>query len=500
MNGFHLGLQEKVDNLPQTTRNPNCTIQEKCAILEDFIKELKLGRIECTHESPKCVSPISVIPKDEDKFRLIRNLSYPKGSSLNDNILPDAKKVKYPSHRELAYRICKEGKGAYIARQDLKAAYRQVKMHTSASHYLGYRLYGRWLRDNYVVFGLSSACRIFQYVTIASIIVFEYLYLQIKHRELCGKITSYLDDYITIVAGWKNAIFLYYELEKCLEWLGFILNKDKCLLPSQQQIVLGLFYDTIAMTVSLPLEKVKKYSKLIISILNKGFLTGKELSSLTGKLQFAASVIPPGKAFLTELRRFGRQCVDENETLTLDDNVRADLRWWLHALELINGIPLVIPAGLILKTTNVFTDACLTGIGGTFKNQCFQYQLPTWNQLRDANIAVIEIYAVAVATATWGNQWTQQRVIFKIDSKHAGAALKKMNDRDREIMTFVRFIGMESVKHKFTYQVDWIPSKENVFADSLSRCDFSRFLNECSLHNCCFDFTHPCFPNLWFWN
>lgn len=99
--GFELGLVEHPTDLPRKACNHSETLEEKIAILEDFVTELSVGRIGAVDKIPLCVSPVSVIPKDVNKFPLIRNLSFPKGQSLKDNINEDAKRVSYTSHQDI---------------------------------------------------------------------------------------------------------------------------------------------------------------------------------------------------------------------------------------------------------------------------------------------------------------------------------------------------------------------------------------------------------------
>lgn len=498
-NGFQLGLEKNDNVFTHNVRNIATSIKEKCAIAQDFITEIKAGRIQLSKERPQCVNPVTVIPKDETKYRLIRNLSFPENKSLNDAIASEAKYVQFPTHSFLARRICKEGRGAYIARQDLSNAYRQIKMHHTASSYLGYKFLGRWLVDRFLVFGLASACNIFQSVSLAVIIVFESLYL--KHRpDLKQKVHPYLDDFIHIVKKYSDAVFLYESMFCCFLWLGLEVNKDKCLPPCQHQLVLGLHYDTSSMTVQLPKEKQSKYSDLITKYLQQGYIVKKELHSLIGKLQFSAAVIIPGKAFLSGLRKlYYESDGNDSHNVTLPNEICIDLLWWLTALKHLNGIPLKIPAGISLPEIHLFTDASLFAVGGILNNSCYAYRLPCWNELRNCHIAIIELYAVVIAITTWAKDLREKHVKINIDSRHCKAALQKMNDKNKTMMTFVRFISMKSLEFKFTYELNWIPSKQNELADSLSRLNFKKFDLCCKKQNIHPIFVTPIFENFWQW-
>ena len=78
------------------------------------------------------VSPFCVIPKSEPgKWRLILDLSSPEGFSVNDGVHKDLYSLSYMSVDEVAERVVEVGKGALLAKFDLKVAYRNVSVHSS---------------------------------------------------------------------------------------------------------------------------------------------------------------------------------------------------------------------------------------------------------------------------------------------------------------------------------------------------------------------------------
>ena len=84
------------------------------------------------------VSPFGVIPKSEPgKWRLILDLSSPEGFSVNDGVDKDWCSLSYMSVDEVAERVVEVGKGALLAKFDLKAAYRNVPVHPEDRWLLG---------------------------------------------------------------------------------------------------------------------------------------------------------------------------------------------------------------------------------------------------------------------------------------------------------------------------------------------------------------------------
>ena len=84
------------------------------------------------------VSPLEVIAKSEPgKWRLILDLLSPEGGSVNEGITKELCSLSYMSVDEVASRIVQLGKGALMAKFDLKAAYRNVSVHPDDRYGMG---------------------------------------------------------------------------------------------------------------------------------------------------------------------------------------------------------------------------------------------------------------------------------------------------------------------------------------------------------------------------
>ena len=77
------------------------------------------------------VSPFGVIPKCHapNKWRLIVDLSSPTGSSVNDGISKELCSLSYVSVDTIAKQIVSLGRGAMIAKMDVRSAYRLIPVH-----------------------------------------------------------------------------------------------------------------------------------------------------------------------------------------------------------------------------------------------------------------------------------------------------------------------------------------------------------------------------------
>jgi hypothetical protein len=77
------------------------------------------------------LSPFGVIPKNNrpDKCRLVVDLSLPEGHGVNDVIRQDLCSVIYASLDQAVELAKSLGRGALLAKLDLKEAYRAVPVH-----------------------------------------------------------------------------------------------------------------------------------------------------------------------------------------------------------------------------------------------------------------------------------------------------------------------------------------------------------------------------------
>ena len=112
---------------------------------------------------PLHINRFGVIPKRHQpgKWRLIIDLSYPKGRSVNDAIDKSIYSLSYISVRDVANTAVALGRGALIVKTDIKAAYRLVPVQPQDRIWLGMRWKDQIYIDCMLPFGLRSAPKIF---------------------------------------------------------------------------------------------------------------------------------------------------------------------------------------------------------------------------------------------------------------------------------------------------------------------------------------------------
>ena len=105
-------------------------------------KECEAGRIVGPFSTPpfpnfRC-SPLGIVPKKvPSEFRMIHHLSYPKGSSVNDFIPDYCSTVKYASVGDATKLLKFLGNGCFMAKTDIKSAFRIISIHPADYSLLG---------------------------------------------------------------------------------------------------------------------------------------------------------------------------------------------------------------------------------------------------------------------------------------------------------------------------------------------------------------------------
>jgi len=126
-------------------------------------KELTLGRISGPYPPSTCarvhINRFGVIPKNhqQDKWRLITDLSHPSGSSVNDGIPSQLCSLTYVTIDDAILSILQSGRNTMLAKLDVKSAFRLLPVHPADRHLLGMKWRGNVYIDHCIPFGHRSA-------------------------------------------------------------------------------------------------------------------------------------------------------------------------------------------------------------------------------------------------------------------------------------------------------------------------------------------------------
>lgn len=109
--------------------------------------------------TPLQTSPLQTVPKDESARRVVLDLSFPPGASVNneipkDSFLNEPIHTTLPRSVDFVELIVASGPGCYLFKKDLKRAYRQIPVDPKDYIFLGHRWHDLLYFDLVLPFGL----------------------------------------------------------------------------------------------------------------------------------------------------------------------------------------------------------------------------------------------------------------------------------------------------------------------------------------------------------
>ncbi len=181
-------------------------------VIKKLNKEILVGRIVGPFLEPPLkdfvINPLGLVPKtsdtgqhlptlypdDEKSYCLITDL---RKSGLNAGIPKERATVQYTQFETVIRAVQAQGHGSYLAKTDLSSAFRHVPIHPQDWHLLGMKVWGTYLFDKCLPFGLSTSCVIFEEISTAIEAISR------ACLSLGQDLHHYLDDFIRgVLPSW----------------------------------------------------------------------------------------------------------------------------------------------------------------------------------------------------------------------------------------------------------------------------------------------------------
>ena len=343
--GFRIGFTNTI-KLKSATANMGSAREHPSVVSEYLAKELSLGRMlgpfnQSAQLPPLHISRFGVIPKGHNtgRWRLITDLSFPRGHSVNDGIDPGLCSLSYSTVDEVADLVAKLGQGALLAKVDIESAYRLIPVHPHDRLLLAVQWENQVFVDPMLPFGLRSAPKIFN--AVADALAWH------LHQAGIPLIRHYLDDFIIIAPPdspqCQSSLSI---LDRECQALGVPIAPHKRDGPTTCLTYLGIEVDMRAGQLRLPSDKLRRVQTLLREWGARRTCTRKELESLIGLLNHACKVVRSGRAFLRrmlDLLHSVHRPPNSPLPIRLNQGFRADLAWWQLFLESWNGVAFLLP-------------------------------------------------------------------------------------------------------------------------------------------------------------
>lgn len=132
------GVQIGYKGKKQFYHSSNYHIHEPEMISAKLAEDLNLGRITLACR-PSFVSPLELVPKHDEGWRRIHDISWPPGQGLNQGIPDSWSAIEYITIDDIYKQVTQAGLGCIIIKRDIKDAFRIVPIAEDNQHLLAFQ-------------------------------------------------------------------------------------------------------------------------------------------------------------------------------------------------------------------------------------------------------------------------------------------------------------------------------------------------------------------------
>ena len=413
------------------------------------------------------LSPLNSVPKSNStERRIIMDLSFPKGHSVNDCIdkhdyLGERVDLHYPNVDNLVDIIKQKGPHCHIFKRDLRRAYRQIPLDPKNYNLVGFSWRQHIFVDKVLPMGLTSSAYICQRITTAVSFI-------VKSHGV--DVINYLDDFAGAeVPELSDAA--YDQLKIVLQNCGLEESDEKACPPCTRMSFLGVWFDTEKMTLEVTPTRLSEILTLVNSWLSKQFANRKEVQSLIGKLNFVASCIKPGRIFISRILNLLREFDSDEQVLDLTDEFKKDIYWWSEFLLIFNGISILNLEEWTEPDQFFSCDACLSGCGGINSSQYFHCTFPNFITQQNLHINSLELLTVIVSLKVWARKG--KKICIFCDNAVSVEVINHGRSRSRFLQACLREIAFICAVQECEIKAVHVKGENNRISDLLSRWDLS---------------------------
>jgi len=416
--GFRIPFEQNKLPKPTICKNHPSALTNKKATEEKLLEEIKQGRIVgpfVKKPGNLICSPLALIPKSEKgKFRLIHDLSYPKGKSVNDSISRQFTEVHYDSIDTIVEKVKQCGRHSLMAKTDIENAFRLIPIHHADRFLLGFswefQTQKQFFMDACLAMGLNISCQIFTRFSNA---------LQwIMETKYGANVSHIIDDFCFV--GPSDSNLCKSSLENFLTVCRHIqipIKYEKTVTPTTKLIIYGIEVDSENMIIRLPQDKVEKIKRKLSEIQKKRKITLKQLQSIIGLLNFACGCIVPGRAFLRRLYDLTKGVTRPSHFIRLNMEARADFNMWGVFMQSFNGRCMFLQDDWVdSQMLHLYTDASSKiGFSAVFGSE---WVADIWqDSFKEHHINVLELIPIVIAVAVWGKKMSNHKIKFHSDNE-----------------------------------------------------------------------------------
>ena len=466
--GFPLDILRTGNFKAQTViKNHTSALQYRPHVQEFLDTEVQLGAILGPFSGPvqglHC-SPMMSRPKpgSEDR-RIIVDLSWPSGGSLNDHVQDNMYMgtpfvLKFPVVDDILDRIKLLQGDCLLYKVDLKRAFRQLKIDPRDTIFTGLNFKDKFYIDLSVPFGYKHGSAICQRLTDGI------RYIMHSHGYY---IFNYIDDLIGCdKPGVASDGFKF--LNQLLLDLGLPISIGKSCPPSTSVTCLGIIINIKQGIITIPEDKLCEIHNSCIQWSTQTRATKNQLQSIAGQLLYVHKCVKPARLFVNRILATLRRASPKGY-IELDNAFLQDIRWFTKFIKIFNGT-VYYSKTLEPPITNLYLDACLTGMGGTFQNQAYACPINRHTNVDSVELIVhLEMLNILIALRLWSKQFAGKRVVVHCDNLAVVYILQSGKTKDPFLGAVARNIFCLAAQYDIELIHKHIYGVKNIAADLLSR-------------------------------
>ena len=309
--------------------------------------------------------------KPTGAVRVILNLSAPAGRSVNDGIHSYEFPTVMSSTGQWLECLNRAGRGCMMTKIDWSDAYKHIHVHRDDQDLQWFEWMGRFFVELCLVFGAASSPGI--YDRLAKLVLDLAVKLSGFPRNM---VCQYLDDVCAAMRAGSPALARFREAYFSVsEQLGVRLSPeddpDKAFAPRTSGVVLGVHYDTVSWTWSIPVEKLRRLEEQVALALEADTMAQGDIWSLVGRIVHYCPLVPAGRFNIGHLIRLNSVSTSKAARVAVDAAAKRQLAFWRLILKTSSGLA-SIPrpaAAAPAWALEFFTDAA-GGSGATVGLGC----------------------------------------------------------------------------------------------------------------------------------
>ena len=429
------------------------------------------------------ISPLMTAHKKELSRRTVFDATFGV-KSLNNSTPSDYYmglpcKYTFPKIQDYKDMVLTSGPGAFMWKRDLSRFFLQLPLDPTEYHRVGIIWRGLFFFFLGLAFGLRHSGLQGQKVTDAV----SWIHRRLGMETSEGKpyqVTNYVDDLGGVESTKEKATESFEKMNWLLSDLGLNESLKKAEPPNTKITYLGVQFDSLKMTMSVPPEKITEIKSEIGLWVKKTTISKKDLQSLLGKLFWVAKVVRNARPFMGRLLAQLRTMTNlkDGKKVKLLEETRKDILWWNTYLDRFNGISMIVNEDPIPLSYEQLLDdphglcagdATPTGGGAWHGREYWCGSLPIHLQDPQIPIHVKEFWVLIVSVKQWGDTWTGRCVVLYCDNDSVCDTVVYKKPRDPTLLSLLREFLFVVVTKKFFPVVRKIGTKENEMADHISR-------------------------------